>query len=274
MVASFSSTTMRNFWSLALATQTLLSGAALVHGAILTERYSSSPEYDVIVVGGGYSGLMAAHDLNKAGLNTLVLEAKEDIGGKTRSIQLESGPGIVELGATWINNVTQPEVYKLTEQFGLKTLVQYTAGDTVFQDPTGNIVRIPAASPPEVSTIKLNHSCLWPKPKQNDNSTADPQTQLFEFIDAAAEQVDLYNSSSFPADQDLSVEDWFKVQDLWDDPEVQATVSFLTISLVGREPDEIGVHYWLDYIKSGLGLQSLSTEDQGGAQFLMIESGM
>lgn len=38
-------------------------------------------QHDVIVVGGGHNGLTAAAYLAKAGLDVLVLEAKEYIGG-------------------------------------------------------------------------------------------------------------------------------------------------------------------------------------------------
>jgi len=50
---------------------------------ILEERLSSSsPDYDVVVVGGGVSGLRAAEQLKtKYGLNVLVLEAREKLGG-------------------------------------------------------------------------------------------------------------------------------------------------------------------------------------------------
>lgn len=77
-------------------------------------------DVDVVVVAGGHSGMTAARDLQLAGLKTVVLEARNVLGGRSRTISLESGPGIVELGATWINNSTQPNVYALTQEFGLK----------------------------------------------------------------------------------------------------------------------------------------------------------
>lgn len=108
-------------------------------------------EVDAVVVGGGYSGAMSAYELHKAGLNTVLLEAKDTLGGKTRSIKPQSNDGIIELGATWINNKTQPEVYKLTQLFGLKTVEQPTDGDTIFQDQNGTVHRTPEGATSEVS---------------------------------------------------------------------------------------------------------------------------
>ena len=42
------------------------------------------------------------------------------------------------MGATWINQTTQPNVYALAEKFGLETFPQYTSGDSVFEGLDGN----------------------------------------------------------------------------------------------------------------------------------------
>jgi monoamine oxidase len=85
-------------------------------------------------------------------MKTLVLEAKDKIGGKSRTQKLLSGPGVIELGATWINNKTQPKVYALTEKFGLKTLEQYTEGDSILQGPDGSVGRSSDARASEVGS--------------------------------------------------------------------------------------------------------------------------
>lgn len=103
-------------------------------------------DVDVVVVGGGFSGLMSAYELQKAGLRTVVLEAKDTIGGRSRSMKRQSGAGIIELGATWINNKTQPVIYGLTQEFGLDLAEQYTDGESVFQGPDGRILKLPPDS--------------------------------------------------------------------------------------------------------------------------------
>lgn len=128
----------------------LLSATAIAKGTPTTPTETS---VDVIIVGGGYSGLMSAYDLQRAGFTTLVLEAKDKIGGRSRSITRQSGPGIIELGATWINNTTQPAVYALTQEFGLDTAEQYTDGDSVFQDLDGTVRRLEPGTIVNVSSF-------------------------------------------------------------------------------------------------------------------------
>lgn len=96
---------------------------------------------DVVVVGGGFSGIQAAWDVQKAGLSCVVLEAKHRIGGRSRTEQLQSGPGTVELGATWINKKTQPKVYETAIRLGLDVTEQYVEGVEIWQLPDGTIFR-------------------------------------------------------------------------------------------------------------------------------------
>jgi phytoene dehydrogenase-like protein len=51
----------------------------------------SSRSLDVVIVGGGHNGLVAAAFLAKAGLNTLVLERREAVGGAVETSEIEPG---------------------------------------------------------------------------------------------------------------------------------------------------------------------------------------
>jgi pseudooxynicotine dehydrogenase len=52
-------------------------------------------DYDVIVLGGGFAGVTAARDSCKNGYKTLVLEARDRLGGRTYTSEAACGHSIV-----------------------------------------------------------------------------------------------------------------------------------------------------------------------------------
>ena len=97
---------------------------------------------------------------------------------------------------------------------------------------------------------------------------------LYEHIERHAAMVDLRNFDEFPEEWDVTVAEWIAQNEtLAASAHVHATMSSLTAQLVGRESDEVGVHYLLDYIRSGGSLQELGGEDQDGAQYLKVKQG-
>ncbi|GAO16497.1 uncharacterized protein UV8b_06986 [Ustilaginoidea virens] len=56
--------------------------------------------FDVIVIGAGYCGLTAARDASLAGLKVLLLEARDRIGGRSWSSDIDGYP--YEMGGTWV----------------------------------------------------------------------------------------------------------------------------------------------------------------------------
>ncbi len=88
-------------------------------------------EADVIIVGAGLSGLYAARELKKAGLEPLILEANDRTGGK---ILTESPiPGIpLEIGAQWIGD-THARMFRLAAELGVETYPQFDEGDTKYE---------------------------------------------------------------------------------------------------------------------------------------------
>jgi monoamine oxidase len=106
---------------------------------------------DVVIVGAGLSGLQAALDVQKAGLSYVVLEARDRVGGKTLSHPLASGKGVVDLGAAWLNEVTQPKIYALAKKYGFETVVQPSEGDGILEDISGTIQRIAEGQLPDVN---------------------------------------------------------------------------------------------------------------------------
>lgn len=92
-------------------------------------------------------------------------------------------------------------------------------------------------------------------------------------IQGAANETNIRNFQDFPAEDDVTVEEYIAQRGLWEHPHIKASISGFTFALVGMEPDQIGAHYLFDYINSGGGLVSLFTENKMGAQALLVKQG-
>src|SRR5689334_9524295 len=61
---------------------------------------------DVAIIGAGAAGLGAAHALKNSGLSTIVLEARDRVGGRAHTIQ--AAPDVVfDLGCGWLHSADQ-----------------------------------------------------------------------------------------------------------------------------------------------------------------------
>lgn len=77
--------------------------------------------WDAIVVGAGFTGLAAAHELVAAGFDICVIEARDRVGGRVESRTLGDGQR-VDTGGQFLCE-DMPEVVALARRFG-KTLVE------------------------------------------------------------------------------------------------------------------------------------------------------
>lgn len=102
----------------------------------------SSPrnlEADVIVVGAGLSGMIAARELLAAGLQPLVLEADDRVGGRILTEHVL--PGVpLELGAQWIGD-THERMFALAAELGVQTFEQYDEGETSYELGGSGVLR-------------------------------------------------------------------------------------------------------------------------------------
>ncbi|MEZ5508172.1 MAG: NAD(P)-binding protein [Gammaproteobacteria bacterium] len=72
----------------------------------------------IVIIGGGLSGLYAAHLLDKHGIRDYVLlEGRDRFGGRL----LSPGGSQYDLGATWFWPDLQPELADVVRQLGLTT---------------------------------------------------------------------------------------------------------------------------------------------------------
>jgi len=89
---------------------------------------------DVVVIGAGISGLMAARRLLEAGNSVAVLEARDRVGGRTWSQAIDGS--FLELGGQWIS-VEQSALKALLAELGKETFSRYRDGDSVYLGPDG-----------------------------------------------------------------------------------------------------------------------------------------
>src|ERR1700733_13239254 len=75
-------------------------------------------EPQVIVIGAGMAGLTAARALAERGISVLILEARERVGGRVFSKQVDGTT--VELGAEFVHG-RAPELWALIDEMGAKT---------------------------------------------------------------------------------------------------------------------------------------------------------
>lgn len=71
---------------------------------------------DVVVVGAGFAGLVAARELRKAGRSAIVLEARDRLGGRVWTDDRLGAQ--LEMGGTWVH-WTQPHVWAELTRYGI-----------------------------------------------------------------------------------------------------------------------------------------------------------
>ncbi|HWH32990.1 MAG TPA: FAD-dependent oxidoreductase [Egibacteraceae bacterium] len=209
------------------------------------------PDVDVIVVGAGLAGLRAADLLRARGLTTLVLEARDRVGGRTWTTELAGAP--VELGAQWVGP-GQPRILALLDELGLAT--HHVAHDGRKVVAAGGRVRTYSGTVPPLSPTALAglQGALW------------AMDRLARTVDPAA-----------PWDARRAAELDGRTLEQWKrrhiPPGSGRSVFDAAIRVVfGAEPGELSLLWAAHYVAGGGGMEAL-VEVQGGAQERRISAG-
>jgi putrescine oxidase len=89
---------------------------------------------DVVVIGAGAAGLTAANALRKAGLSVAVLEARDRVGGRLWTDEIDGA--MLEIGGQWVSP-DQDALIDTVAELGLETFSRYREGDSVYIGPDG-----------------------------------------------------------------------------------------------------------------------------------------
>jgi monoamine oxidase len=202
-------------------------------------------EDDVIVVGAGLAGLIAARRLKERGVRVRVLEARDRVGGRTLSHRIATGE-VVDLGAQWIGP-TQDKMAHLVNELGLHTFEQHAEGKKILE--LRDKRRTYKSDIPKLSMFGLMDL-----------------SRTIRRLDRLAKQVPLEAPTTAKRAKlwdGMTVESW-KRKSMW----TRSARSMLDVAvhaILAAEPSDLSLLYFLHYLHSGGGVMRMSTIP-GGAQ--------
>lgn len=98
--------------------------------------------YDCAIIGAGLAGLTAARDLVRRGLDVVVLEARDRVGGRVENGEVAGET--VELGGQWIG-AGHDAILDLVHEFGLETVESPAKGNLLVR-LRGKSLQVPGSS--------------------------------------------------------------------------------------------------------------------------------
>jgi hypothetical protein len=133
--------------------------AAAGAGSAIPDKIPDQSSAQVVVVGAGFAGMVAAYRLSQRGYSVIVVDALDRVGGRSWSTNLSDGT-FVDIGAGWTGS-TQYAILQLIQELGLSIYTQYglgtgQPGNNLFVGLDGKIasfkgVAFPVSKPEQVA---------------------------------------------------------------------------------------------------------------------------
>ena len=202
-------------------------------------------EAQVVVVGGGFAGLTAARRLSEVGVEAIVLEASDRVGGRVDRLDLGGGVWL-DLGGTWCGP-TQDRIIALADEVSVGRFPQYAEGRNLVEldgrvtSYSGTIPRVGLGTLIDLARMQLGAG-----------RAAKRVSPSAPWGSKGAESLD-----------NISLDEWLRGR-----RHGRKAITLLGIggkTIWGAEPRELSALYALGYISGAGGLDSL-LDTEGGAQ--------
>ena len=200
---------------------------------------------DVVVAGAGYAGLRAARDLVAAGLDVVVVEARDRVGGRVFTEETPSG-AVVDQGGQWIGP-TQDRLQALADECAVATFPTWVDG----------------------SNLELRAGELHPfsglVPTSDPDGSADTVATLLD-LDLLAAEVPPDRPWDHPDAgflDGITLSEW--VATAAETEVARSLVATAALAVFGCGPEELSLLYVLGYAHGGGSMSSL-IRTTGGAQ--------
>jgi len=221
----------------------------------------------VVVVGAGIAGLTAARRLVAAGIDVLVVEARDRVGGRTLNYnvtapQARSGT-IVEIGGQWVGP-GQDRVLALIDELGLSTFKTYEDGNYL-DYRNGLKLEYGHILPVDPTGLGLNRLPL------TDPVGAAEAGVAIQRLSSMAEQVPLdapWTAASAAAWDSQTFQTWMDANLVT--PGGKALVKLAVESLFSSEPRDVSLLHALFFIHSGGGLERMISTTGGGQESRIV----